>query len=85
MKKSKPIMLSCPHCAGSGHVQLAPAYQATLDLLRGLTGTHNGAELGRIVGIKETAMNNRLIALERYGLVQRTIQGRACLWAIKSP
>lgn len=69
----------CPHCNGNGVVPLTGVYAETLDLLFSNPGL-NGAQLARLAGCKETAMNNRLKALERHGVAKGRQHGRQIIW-----
>jgi DNA-binding Lrp family transcriptional regulator len=40
----------------------------------------SGADLARVAGINPTAMNNRLVELEKLGLATGTWAGRKRLW-----
>jgi DNA-binding transcriptional ArsR family regulator len=61
-------------------VALDPCYIDTLRALLQLTEEYNGAEIGRIMRVPETAMNNRLRKLESLGLATSRQDGRQLLW-----
>ena len=76
--------ITCPHCNGSGATVLASVYERTLKLLC-RKGKATGSELSRIDECKATAMNNRLAALERHGLVTSHWEGRRRIYEIRVP
>ena len=61
--------ITCPYCHGKGHTVLSSRYEFTLKRLRRL-GEATGAQIARLLECKATAINNRLWALERHGLVE---------------
>ena len=71
---------ACPYCGGTGRVPLTGVYAGTLELLRRQPGEATGADLARQDGCKATAMNNRLAALERFGLATSRRFGRLRLF-----
>jgi hypothetical protein len=75
----KAPKIKCPHCNGVGTVELTGVYADTLALLKKNPGS-NGAGLARIAGCKETAMNNRLVALRQHGLARAIAYGRQKKW-----
>ncbi len=78
--------IPCGHCGGEGWVALTGVYADTLVLIREQKEALNGAELARLAGVKETAMNNRLVALEGFGLIEAERYGRERRWyAIEPP
>jgi DNA-binding MarR family transcriptional regulator len=78
----KPVTVRCPHCRGSGRVALTGEYLTTfLRLVK--VGETTGAELGPLMGIKPTAMNNRLARLEKHGLATSRRWGRKRLFRAK--
>lgn len=79
--KQQPPRRTCPTCKGGGTVEITGQYADTLVLLRSQKQELNGAQLARIAGIKETAMNNRLVGLERFGLASGRWYGRQRLWS----
>ena len=70
----------CPHCGGSGRVQLSGVYAKTLDLLREAGGEIHAAALASGTGVSGEAMCNRLRALERHGFVASRVSGRKRLY-----
>lgn len=72
--------IPCPCCLGSGRVALPEVYAATLHLLAQQSAEVNGAALARLAGCAETAMNNRLVKLEAWGLAVGRANGRERLW-----
>jgi hypothetical protein len=78
----RPAYVLCTHCGGTGTVELTGIYADTLTLLIRHPGL-NGAELAEIAGCKPTAMNNRLISLERKGVANGTRYGREITWTHK--
>lgn len=66
----------CPHCKGSGAVELNGVYAETLALLRSSPTPISGAALARLAGCQATAMNNRLTALEHLGYASSYRYGR---------
>lgn len=79
MSKARVI---CTHCRGSGSIELTGVYAETLDLVV-RNPNFNGAELAASAGCKTTAMNNRLVALERMGLICGKRFGRMRIWTRK--
>lgn len=77
------VRVTCSCCGGSGFIVLTGEYRLTLERLRELGGERTGAELGRDMGIKATAANNRLAALERLGLATSRWYGRKRLYTVK--
>lgn len=73
---SETVMVPCPCCDGSGRIELTGEYLLTLLALREQPGEVSGAELGRIMGVKNEAMCNRLARLEAMGLVASRRFGR---------
>lgn len=71
-----PVLIPCSHCRGTGSVEFTGEYADTLAILRNLGGEVTGAELSRQFGIAPTAMNNRLVILERMGLAVSRAYGR---------
>ena len=82
MKASKAYV-QCPHCGGTGTVELTGIYADTLRLLIRRPGL-NGAALAKIAGCKATAMNNRLKALEGHGVAEGEQYGRQIIWKHKT-
>lgn len=82
--KTQPPLIPCECCRGTGVRELTGEYAATLARLRELGGERTGAELARLMGVKATAMNNRLAALERLGLVTSRRWGRKRLFTTKA-
>jgi hypothetical protein len=76
------VMVSCPHCDGRGRVELTGVYADTFRLLQIRRGM-NATALASIAGCKDTAMANRLRALERMGLALCRKNGRENLWTAK--
>ncbi len=72
----------CPHCKGFGTVELTGVYAETLSLVRQRPGL-NGAALAARAGCNATAMNNRLTALAKHGLVAGVKFGREIKWRVK--
>lgn len=80
---AKPVIIPCSRCAGTGHVEFTGEYADTLAALRKLGGEVTGAEFGRQVGIKPTAMSNRLAILERMGFAVSRVYGRKKFYKAK--
>ena len=70
------VCTPCAHCGGSGRVELTGEYLATYRALAALGAEVSGAVLARRMGVRATAMNNRLAALERHGLAVSRRYGR---------
>lgn len=79
----KAITIPCPFCKGAACVPLADEYLATLRKLAAMGGERSGAEMGRAMKVKPTAMSNRLAGLERHGLVTSRVSGRRRLFKVK--
>lgn len=77
-----PPTVPCGCCRGTGRVPLGDEYAATLAALARL-GEASGADMGRALGIKFTAANNRLAALEKHGLAVSRRAGRKRLFRAK--
>lgn len=73
----------CTHCGGTGTVELTGVYAETLSLVIANPGK-NGAALAALAGCQATAMNNRLTALERKGVIAGDRHGRQKLWRQKT-
>ncbi len=74
------VTIRCHLCNGTGHALLTGECLTTLIALAERTGETTGAELAKSMGVKATAMNNRLAALERHGLVTSRRWGRKRLY-----
>jgi hypothetical protein len=72
--------IRCGHCGGRGTVPLSDEYAATLGHLRLCHRDVSGAEMGRLMGVAATAMNNRLAKLEEFGLATSRVSGRQRLY-----
>jgi hypothetical protein len=73
----------CRFCRGTGRRKLGPIYAKTLAMLQGQSAPITGAALARLAGCPGSAMANRLVHLERYGLAKgerRLGDGRARYW-----
>jgi len=79
----KNILITCGHCGGTGKRELTGIVADTLSLLVGLGAEKTGAELAKLDKCKATAMNNRLAALERMGLITSRRYGRKRLYKPK--
>lgn len=78
-KDAEPVV-PCSHCAGEGWIVLTGVYADTLTLLKKQKKELSGVELAGIAKVNPTAMNNRLVALEGYGLATGRRYGRYRLW-----
>ena len=85
--KTTTLDVSCPHCKGSGLRMITGRYLETYHIVE-LNPEKNGARLAYLtckftgIDIKATAMNNRLKALERLGVIVGTRDGRQVLWSV---
>lgn len=86
--------MCCPKCKGVGEVRLPRILAEVLEIVTALQPCDNAAifeELnsGSVVRCNSrTALSNRLVSLERAGLVARNDKpndGRSCTWSIKEP
>jgi DNA-binding transcriptional ArsR family regulator len=84
MPATAPLVV-CPCCGGAGRVLLTGEYARTLAAIERLRGEHTGAELGRMMGVRGPAMNNRLARLEELGLVSSRRDGRRRLYRAHEP
>jgi len=75
------MLTTCSKCGGSGHAEVTGVYESTFRLVR-LHPDCNGAQLAHAAECKETAMNNRLVWLERHGFVNGMWNGRERIWRI---
>ena len=78
------VTISCHRCAGTGRLVLTGEYLTTLIKLAALRREVTGAELGVIMGVAGTAMNNRLSVLEKHGLATKRQWGRKVLYQSKN-
>ena len=72
--------VKCTRCRGTGKVELTGEYAETYALLLRQKAHLSGADLARLSRVKPTAMNNRLVAIERMGLAIGSTHGRKRLW-----
>lgn len=77
------MKISCSHCRGTGKVTFNGKFAETLVLLRKQPAEVNGAQLAALAGIAGTAMNNRLVWLEKHGFAIGRSFGRERLWKAK--
>ena len=70
----------CPCCKGTGKVEMSGVYGKTWALLKRQRREINGAALARLAGCQATAMNNRLVRLQKLGLAIGRWHGRERLW-----
>jgi Mn-dependent DtxR family transcriptional regulator len=77
------VRIHCPHCRGTGRVDLTGVYLDTFIALAESGGETTGAKLSRQMGAKPSAVNNRLAALERHGIVTSRRWGRERLFKAK--
>ena len=79
-------MISCSCCNGSGKIELNGIYADTLAAIRRLRNRteFTGAEFGRLMVCKATAMNNRLAALERLGFLTSKRYGQQRRYRLKA-
>lgn len=77
---NKPDFVPCSHCDGAGKIELTGVHAETLAFLRWQSLSFNGAELARLCGVNPTAMNNRLVWLEKHGLVKSERYGSQKRW-----
>jgi len=83
--------IQCPQCKGSGIIPMPLALTDTLQvLLRARKNFKEGISADEVHAIcadskyiKVTAVNNRLVKLERLGLVTREIRGKTYFWSAK--
>jgi Mn-dependent DtxR family transcriptional regulator len=78
------IRTRCPCCFGRGTVALTGEYLETYLALCTVGETH-GADLARRMGVKPTAMNNRLARLKDKGLVTTRTYGRKVFYLAVEP
>jgi biotin operon repressor len=78
------VLRLCPTCKGIGAVELTGAYGDTLAaiLALGKGAETTGVELARTLGVAATAVNNRLAAIERLGLLVSRRDGCRRLYRI---
>ena len=82
-KKPSRQHVKCTRCDGTGEVELSPLFEQTFNLVRKNPG-RNGSELATLAGIKMEAMANRLVALQKHGLIHGDRRGRMVVWEIIS-
>lgn len=75
----------CPCCKGAGVVDFTGVYADTLQfIIRDMKReSFTGAQLGRRLGVRATAMNNRLAILEEIGFLESRRYGRKRLHKLK--
>jgi DNA-binding IclR family transcriptional regulator len=78
------VTIRCPHCSGAGRIELTGLYLVTFMALAEAGEETTGAKLARRLGAKPTAVNNRLVALERHGLATSRRWGRERLFLAKT-
>lgn len=78
--KSKPPTMPCPHCHGSGRIEVTGIYAQTLkDVQRWCSRSGRYVVANRDAGwfgCNGTALSNRLAVLEKHGLVYSVKYGR---------
>jgi hypothetical protein len=74
------VTVMCECCQGKGTREVTGKYAEALHMVRRARREVTGAELARIEGCKPTAMNMRLAALERIGLLVSRRYGRLRLY-----
>jgi DNA-binding transcriptional ArsR family regulator len=81
-KYARKLVRTCGHCGGCGTIEVTGEYRATMELLltKFMLSFVTGAYLAKVMGIKPTAMNNRLSQLEKMGLVRSRRHGRNRLY-----
>ena len=73
------VRVKCGYCDGNGDVLLTGVYADTLQVLRRMTRRHGYVVSNRdstAFKCKPTALNNRLVVLEQYGLATSERYGR---------
>lgn len=73
--------VKCPHCIGTGRIELSGVYLETLKRLRRYPDGIHAAALAKAMGCEPTAMNNRLAYLEEHSLVVSVRDGRKRVFA----
>lgn len=79
-KKPEEDVIPCSRCGGKGWIEVTGVYADTLALLRLQEEEVTAPQLAAKDGCNATAMNNRLTALEGYGLAISRRYGRARLF-----
>ncbi len=79
------ITRDCPHCNGTGRSLVGTAHAETLAFLRRHQLSTTSANLARLMGIKPTAMNNRLADLEAMGFLTSIRRGRERIFSLFDP
>ena len=81
--------IQCPQCMGHGEIPLSASMLSTLNFVkqhhckRGITAQEIHQDCKDRIGI--TAINNRLVFLEKAGLVRRDEKfGKNWLWKVKT-
>lgn len=77
---SAEVTIRCHLCKGTGLAVLTGEYLDTFLKLAEATQEMSGADMARLMGVPPTAMNNRLVALERHGLATSRRYGRKRLF-----
>lgn len=79
------IRITCRCCNGTGKAELTGEYAETFKVFKQLVKDGEevtGAEFGRTMKIKPTAMNNRLKQLASYGLLVARPHGRKTFYRV---
>jgi hypothetical protein len=75
-----PEQITCPHCNGSGEIELTGVYAETLQTLRKLCKKQGRQVIAhqdaKHFGCEPTALSNRLRWLEDHDLAQSTRHGK---------
>ena len=74
--------IPCSCCGGTGRIELTGEYRETLERVRLVGGEFTAAEVGRLMGVKNEAMCNRLAGLERMGFLTSRRFGRKRLFSV---
>lgn len=78
------MVVPCPRCHGTGHIPLSAPYAETLALLQKQHDWISVKLLAGLMGVERTAMNNRMMRMEKLGLVRgRKATGAAGVGGMK--
>lgn len=85
----KEFLVNCPHCAGSGKIELPLDLQEVVMTIKVLNGSASPRSIweyletmGTQVGY--TSIHGRLRRLvEKYGIVERKLKGREYIYSLK--
>jgi hypothetical protein len=79
--------IKCPQCKGTGEIPLSEPLADVLAIVHanpGITASDVYNSCGDWKEVKVTAINNRLVDLERLGFISRVRSGKEFRWSVKN-